>query len=115
MLFDDNVVTNGKAKAGALSGWFGCKERIEYLFLYVWRNADAFVRDLFFDTVTQVFGCGGKSGLVIAAIGLCFALGRRVKAIGNQIQQTPCDVLREHVTLTRHGIKRPLQVDIEAL
>ena len=31
MLLDDDVVTNGQAKASALSGWLGCEEGIEHL------------------------------------------------------------------------------------
>ena len=45
MLLDDDVVTNGEAKARAFSGRFGRKERIEHLFLHVGRNARAIVAD----------------------------------------------------------------------
>ena len=41
MLLDDDVVTDGEAKAGAFSGRLGRKERIEDLLLHLGRNASA--------------------------------------------------------------------------
>ena len=43
MLLDDDVVSDGEAKASTLSGGFGREEGIEHLFLYVRRNAGAVV------------------------------------------------------------------------
>ena len=91
------------------------KNGIEDLFLHLRRDAGAVVPNPDFDTVPQVLGRGRKRWLVIATICLGSALGRRIKAIGNQIEQDPCDVLWEHVGFAGRGIKRPLQRDIEAL
>jgi hypothetical protein len=35
MLLDDDIVTDGKAKPGALSGRLGCEERVEHLLLHL--------------------------------------------------------------------------------
>jgi hypothetical protein len=43
MLFDDDVVADGRAKSGALSSGFSREEGIEYLLLYVGRNAGAVI------------------------------------------------------------------------
>ena len=115
MLLDDDVVTDGQAKPSAFSGGLGREERVEHLLLHLRRNASAVVADPDFDAVAKVFGRGSKGWLVIAAIRLCSALGRCVKAIGNQIEQDPCDVLREHIDFAGGRVKRPLQRDIEAL
>ena len=100
MLLDDDVVTDGKAKPGSFSGGLGREERIEHLFLHLGRNAGAVVADPDFHAVTEVLGRGSKGRLVVAAIGFRFALGRRIEAVGDQIEQNPCDVLREDVGFT---------------
>ena len=62
MLLDDDVVADGEAKAGALSGRFGREERIEHLFFHVRRNTRAVIADPDFHTIAEVFGRGSKSG-----------------------------------------------------
>ena len=115
MLLDDDVVTDGEAKPGALSGRLGRKERVEHLFFHVRRNTSAVVTDSDFHTITEVFGRGSKGRLVVAAICFRLALGRCIEAVQNKVQQRPCDVLREYVGFTGRRIKRPFQRDIEAL
>src|SRR5215467_3369786 len=115
MLLDNNIVTDGQTKSGAFAGRLGREEGIEYLFLHVWRNAGAIVPDCYFDTVTQVSGCGNKSWLIVAVIGFCCPLGRSVKAIGDQIEQNPSDILRKQIDLAGGWIKQPLQGDGETL
>ena len=68
MLLDDDVVTDGKAKARAFSGRLGREERIEHLFLHIGRNAGAVVADADFHAVAEVLGRGSQGGLVVAAI-----------------------------------------------
>jgi hypothetical protein len=70
MLFDNNVVTNGKTKASALSGRFGRKEWVEHFFLYAGRDASAVVADADFHTIAAVSSCSDQGWLVVAAI--CF-------------------------------------------
>src|SRR5262249_50162044 len=114
MLFDDDVVADGKPKPGAFSGRFGREEWIEHLCLYVRSNASAIVPDRYFDAVPEVLGGGSKGGFVAA---ICFrtALRRGVKPIGNKIEQGPCNLLREQIGLAGHRVKRTLQRNVEAL
>src|SRR5262249_32741673 len=100
MLLDDDVVTYGQAEASALSRWFGREERIEHLFPYFRRNAAAVVanRDLY--AIAEVLRRSDKSRLIAIATVLLFAFGRRIEAVRDQVQQSPCDLLREDVDLT---------------
>ena len=54
MLLDDDVVSDGQAKASALSGGFCREEGIEHLFLYFRRNADAVIANPDLDFVAKV-------------------------------------------------------------
>ena len=115
MLLDDDVVTDGQAKASAFSGRLRRKERIEHLLLHLGRNAGAVVANPDFHTVAEVLGRRSKGRLVVASICFRFALGRRIEAVRDQVQQRPCDILREHVGFTSGRIQGPFQGDVEAL
>jgi hypothetical protein len=54
MLLHDDVVTNGQAKSGALSGWFGREEGIEHFLLYLERNAGAIIPNYDLYAVAEV-------------------------------------------------------------
>ena len=54
MLLDDDVVTNGQAKASALSGWLGCEERVEHLIPDFGRNAGTVVANCELNFVAKV-------------------------------------------------------------
>src|SRR5215470_15610841 len=115
MLLDDDVVTDGKAKACALSGWLSCKEWVEHLFFDVGRNTGPVIADTNFDTIAKVLGRSRQSRLVVAIIGLCSALGRSIEAICNQIKKSTPDVLRENVCPTGRRIKGLLELDLKTL
>ena len=83
MLLDNDVVADGEAKAGAFAGGLGCEERVEHLFLHLRWDAGAIVANGDFHLITEVLGRGRKGGLIVPAIRFCFALGRRIKAIGD--------------------------------
>ena len=68
MLFDDDVVADGEAKAGAFSGRFGREERVEHLLFHVRRNSGAVIADSDFHTIAKVFGRGREGRLVVATI-----------------------------------------------
>jgi hypothetical protein len=89
MLFDDYVVTDREAEAGALASGLRSEKRIEDLLLHLGRDAGAVVPDRYFDPVTEVLGAGSKGRLVVASICFRFALRRRIEAVGNQIEQNP--------------------------
>src|SRR5215831_8747325 len=114
MLLDDDVVANGKAKAGTFSGRLGREEWVEHLFFYLRWHAGAIVTDPDFYAVAKVFRRGREGRLVDFAAGQSF-VPRCVNSIGNQIEQNPCDFLREDVNLSRTRIKRLLDHDIEIL
>jgi hypothetical protein len=105
MLLDDDVVADGKAKAGAFSGRLGREERVEHLFLHVRRHTGAVVANPDFNTIPKVLGRGRESRLVVATISLCSAPGRSIEAVCNQIKKSPPDVLRENVCPTGRRIK----------
>ena len=115
MLLHDDVVSDGQAKVSALSSGFCREERIEHLFLHLGRNADAVVanRDLY--AVAEVLRRSDKSRLIAIATILLFAFGRRLEAVGDQVQESTCDLLREYTDLTGGRIKGPLHIDLEAL
>ena len=81
MLLDDDVVADGQAKPSPFSGGLRREERIEHLFLHLGRNAGAVVADPDFDAVSEVLGRGREDRLIVAAIGIRFALGRRIEAV----------------------------------
>ena len=115
MLLHDDVVSDGQAKAGALSGGFGREEGIEHLLLHFGRNAGAVVANSDLNAVAEVLRRSHKGWLIAIAIVLLFALGRRIEAVRDQVQESPCDLLREHIDLTGGRIKGPLHIDLEAL
>ena len=81
MLLHDDVVSDGKAKTGALASGFCRKERIEHLFLHLGRNAGAVVAYPNLNFVAEVFRRRRKSRLITISIIMLFALGRRVEAV----------------------------------
>src|ERR1700746_249680 len=113
MLFDNDVVTDRQAKTGALSGGFGREEGIEHLLLYVGRNAGAVVANPDLYAVAEVLSGSRKSGLIAFPIILLFAFGRRIEAVGDQVQECPRDLLREYVGLAGGRIKGFLHIDLE--
>src|SRR5262245_50216540 len=105
MLLHNDIVTDGEPKSGAFSSGFCCEERVEHLFFHFRRNAGAVVANCYLDTITQILSRGGQSWLLIAAIAFGSAFSRCIKAIGDQIKQSPRDVLWEDVGLACAGIQ----------
>jgi hypothetical protein len=98
MLLDDDVVADREAKTGPFSSRLRCEERVEHLLLHFGRNTGAVVADPDLNTVAEVLGRGSKRRLVVASIRFCFALGRRIEAVGDQVQERPRDVLWEDIS-----------------
>src|SRR5262249_43480230 len=115
MLLHDDVVSDGQTKAGTLSGGFGREEGIEHLILNLRWNAGAVVPNPYLHAVAEVLGRGRKSRLIAIATFLFFTPGRRIEAVGDQIQESPRDLLREYVDLASVRIQGPLHIDLEAL
>jgi len=85
MLLDYDIVTDGKAKAGALPGRLGCEERVEHLLLHLRWNAGAVVADPDFHLIVKAAGRGRKGWLTAIATGLRYPFGRCIKAIGDEV------------------------------
>ena len=115
MLFHNDVVTDGEPKPSSFSGRLRCEERIENLFFYFRRNARAVVPNLDLNTVPKDSCRSHKGWLITIAIGLGFALCCRIKAVRDQVQKHPRDILRKYVGLASSWIKRLLQSNVEAL
>src|SRR5262249_4267532 len=115
VLLDDDVVADREAKASTFSGRFGRKERVEHLFFHVRRHTGAVVANSDFHTIAKVFGRGRESRLVVATISLCFAPGRSIEAVCNQIKKSPPDVLRKNVCPAGRRIKGLLELDLKTL
>src|SRR6516165_10552031 len=115
MLLHDDVVSDGEAKASAFPGRLGREEGIEHLFLHLRRNADAVVanRDLY--AIAEALRRRRESRLIAIATILLFAFGRRIEAVGDQVQESPRDLLRKYIDLTGGRIEGPLHIDVEAL
>src|SRR5215813_12083502 len=105
MLLDNDIVTDGEPKPGAFSSWFRGEERVEHFFFDFRRNAGAVVANCYLDAIAQILSRGSQSWLVIAAIAFGSAFSRCIKTIGDQIKQSPRDVLREDVCLACVGIQ----------
>jgi hypothetical protein len=115
VLFHDDVVTDREPKARAFSRWLSCEERFKHLFFHVRRHTGAVVADFDFHTIPKVFGRSRESRLIVATIGLCFAPGRSIEAICNQIKKSTPDVLRENVCPTGRRIKGLFELDLKTL
>src|SRR5262249_53563566 len=115
MLLDNNVVADGEAKTSAFSGRLRCEEWVEHLFFYVRRNTDPVIANSNFDTIAKILGRGHQSRLIVAIIGLCFALDRSIEAICNQIKKSTPDVLRENVCPAGRRIKGLFELYLKTL
>src|SRR5262245_766722 len=99
MLLHDDVVTDGKAEPGSFSGRLRCEERVEHLFFHIGWNAGAVIPNSNFHTVAEA-SCRGHQGWFIAiAISLGSTLCCRIKAIRDQVQKHPRNILRKYVGL----------------
>src|SRR4029450_9852233 len=97
MLLDNDVVTDREPEPGSFSGRLRCEERVEHLFFHVRWNTGAVVPNLDFNTVPKAPCRGHKGWLITIAIGLGFGVCCRIKAVRDQVQKHPRDILRKYV------------------
>ena len=71
-------MSDGQAKASAFPGGLGREEGIEHLVPHLGRNAGAVVANRNLYAVTEVLSRGSEGGLISFAVGLLFALSRRI-------------------------------------
>src|SRR3974390_989670 len=56
MLFDDDIMTDGKTQPGSLAGRFGCNERVEHLLLDLGRDPRPVVPNSDLHFIAEVLG-----------------------------------------------------------
>src|SRR5262245_12099528 len=105
VLFDNDVMAEREAKPCPFPGGFCRKKWIKYLVPHVRRNAGAVVPDPDFYTIAKALRRGAKRRLKGVAVGLPFALRRRIKAIRYQVKECPCNITGKDVDLAGNGIQ----------
>src|SRR5262245_53038934 len=99
MLLDYDVVTDREPEPGSFSGGLGCEERVEHLFFYFRWNTGAVIPNPNFHTIAKA-SCRGHQGWFIAiAVSLGPTPCCRIKAVRDQVQKHPRDILRKYVGL----------------
>src|SRR5262245_10937463 len=99
MLFDNDVVTDGKPEPGSFSGELRCEERVEHLcFDFRW-NTRAVIPNPDFHTITKTSRRGHQGWFIAIAIRLGSPPCCRIKAIRDQVQKHPRKILRKYVGL----------------
>src|SRR5262245_47369229 len=96
MLLHDDVVTDGETKPGSFSGRLRCEERVEHLLFYFRWDTRAVIPNSNFHTIAQA-PCRGRQGRFIAISISLSTLCCRVKAVRDQVQKHPRDILRKYL------------------
>src|SRR4029450_12947907 len=98
---DNDVVTDREPEPGSFSGRLRCEERVEHLLFHFRRNTGAVVPNLDFNTVPKAPCRSHKGWLIAFAISLRSPLCCRIKAVRDQVQKHPRDILRKYVSCSR--------------
>src|SRR6516225_3271712 len=115
MLLHNDVVTDGEPKPGSFSSRLRCEERVEHLFFYFRWNTRAVIPNPDFHTIAKA-SCGGyQSWFIAIAISFGSTLCRRIKAVRDQVQKHPGDILRKNVGWPSFRVELLLHGDVEAL
>ena len=85
MLLHDDVVSDGQAKASALSSRFCCEKWIEHLFPNLGRNTCAVIANSDLNFVTEVLCRRPKGRLMSIGIALLFARLVRLTGSGSAL------------------------------
>src|SRR5262249_13267022 len=111
MLLHDDVVTDGEPEPGSFSGRLRCEERVEHLLFYLRWDTRAVIPNPDFHTIAQA-PCRGRQGRFITiAISLGSTLCCRIKAVRDQVQKHPREILRKDVGLPGGRVEGPLPGD----
>src|SRR5262245_48048922 len=115
MLLHNDVVIDGEPKPGSFSGRLRCEERVEHLFFYFGWNTRAVIPNPDFHTIAKASCRGHQSWFIAIAISLGSTLCCRIKAVRDQVQKHPRNILRKYVGLPSGRVEGPLHGDVEAL
>src|SRR5262245_2414510 len=100
MLLHNDVVTDGEPKPGSFSSRLRCEEWVEHLVFHLGRDAGPVVPNPDFHSIAKAAGRGRKGWFIAIAISLVgFALCCRIKAVRDQVEKHPRDILRKYVGL----------------
>src|SRR5215475_10681607 len=99
MLLHNDVVTDGEAKPGSLSGRLRCEERVEHLFFYLRWDTRAVIPNPDFHTIAKAAGRGRKGWFIAIVVSFGTTLCCRIKAVRNQVQKHPREILGKYVGL----------------
>src|SRR5262245_56690856 len=99
MLLDDDVVTDGEPKPGSFSGRLRGEERVEHLLLHVRWDTRAVIPDPDFHSIAKASGRGHKGWFIAIAISFGSTLCCRIKAVRDQIEKHPRNILRKYIGL----------------
>src|SRR5262245_199173 len=97
MLLHNDVVTDGEPEPRPFSGRLRCEEWIEHLFFHVRWNTGAVVPNLDFNMVPKAPCRSHKGWLITITIRPGSTLCCRIKAVRDQVQKHPCNILRKYV------------------
>src|SRR5262245_808795 len=99
MLLDDDVVTDGEPKPSSFSGGLRCEKRVEDLFLYFRWDTGAVIPNPDFHSIAKA-SCRRHDGWFVAiAVSLGSTLCCRIKAVREQVQKHPRDILGKYFCL----------------
>src|SRR5262249_9147616 len=109
MLLHNDVVTDGEPKPGPFSGRLGGEERVEHLFFDFRWNTRAVIPNSDFHTIAKASCRGHQSWFIIIAISLASTLCGRIKAVRDQVQKHPREILRKYVGLPSGRVQRSFE------
>ena len=114
MLLRDNVITDREPEPRTLASRLRREERLEQLVAKFGCNPNTIVAHPDLDRVAKIL-CRHLQRRAKAVARLAPALVGGIKAIAEQVEEHPCDVLRHHLDRSDNAIELPLQGDVEAL
>src|SRR5215469_7704878 len=114
MLLSDDVIADRQAEPGSLPGRLRCEERLEQLVAKFGCDAGAVVAHSYLDRVAETL-CRHRQYRPKAVAGLAPAFVGGIKAVAEQIEEHPCDVLRHNLDRSDGAVEIALQGNVEAL
>src|SRR5215475_4595029 len=105
MLFDNDVVTDRETKPGSFSGRLGCEEGVEHFFFYFRWDTRAVIPNPDFHAIAKASCRGHQGWFIVIAVSLGPTPCCRIKAVRDQVQKHPGNILRKDVGLPRGRVE----------
>jgi hypothetical protein len=106
MLFDNDVMTDGQAEPSPFTSGLCRKERAEKLLLDLRCDTGAVVAYPDLHPVTKTSSRSRQLRLEVIVFRLSLASSRRVKSVGDQVEQNSRDLLWKAVSFASSGVQR---------